>query len=202
MYYIPVMEEKKISSNNIRKGVAITFFSDKIKLKSTMAKTKFTQRPNKKTKEEPLDDSNQKNNWVVERHDVTKQEFLNLKSKLFKTKGGALDLKDKEFFTFAAISYFFLDPKNDPDDEAVPSDCIRVLRIFLQLKNRKYLDDVIERLGINDLQEYSYDPLQEDETAIDAKKAFYSVVGNCQDKAFAGILRTKVFYFYISVLLF
>ena len=34
------------------------------------------------------------------------------------------------------------------------------------------------------------------------KKAFYSVVGNCQDKAFAGILRTKVFYFYISVLLF
>ena len=104
MYYIPVMEEKKISSNNIRKGVAITFFSDKIKLKSTMAKTKFTQRPNKKTKEEPLDDSNQKNNWVVERHDVTKQEFLNLKSKLFKTKGGALDLKEKEFFTFAAIS--------------------------------------------------------------------------------------------------
>jgi len=72
-----------------------------------MAKTKFTQRPNKKPKEEPLDDSNQKNNWVVERHDVAKQEFLNLKSKLFKTKGGALDLKDKEFFTFAAISYFF-----------------------------------------------------------------------------------------------
>ena len=119
MYYIPVMEEKKISSNNIRKGVAITFFSDKIKLKSTMAKTKFTQWPNKKTKEEPLDDSNQKNNWVVERHDVAKQEFLNLeflnlKSKLFKTKGGALDLKDKEFFTFAAISYFFFEHTGRP----------------------------------------------------------------------------------------
>ena len=58
------------------------------------------------------------------------------------------------------------------------------------------------KLEISKLEEYHYDPLEEDETAIDAKKAFYSVVGNCQDKGFAGILRTKVFYFYISVLLF
>jgi hypothetical protein len=169
-----------------------------------MAKTKFTQRPNKKPKEEALDDSNQKNNWVVEKHDVAKQDFLNLKSKLFKTNRGALDLKDKEFFTFAAISYFFLNTQDDPVDDTgdVPSDCIRVLRVFLQLNNRKYLDDVMAKLGISKLEEYHYDPLEEDETAIDAKKAFYSVVGNCQDKAFAGILRTKVFYFYISVLLF
>jgi len=72
-----------------------------------MPKIKYTLRANKKNKEEPLDDSNQKNNWVVEKHDVAKQDFLDLRSKLFKTKGGALDLKDKEFFTFAAISYFF-----------------------------------------------------------------------------------------------
>jgi hypothetical protein len=97
-----------------------------------------------------------------------------------------------------------LDPQDDPVDDTgdVPSDCIRVLRVFLQLNNRKYLDDVMAKLEISKLEEYHYDPLEEDETAIDAKKAFYSVVGNCQDKAFAGILRTKVFYFYISVLLF
>ena len=92
-----------------------------------MAKTKFTQRPNNKTKEEPLDDRIQKNNWVVERHEVAKQEFLNLKSKLFKTNRGALDLKDKEFFTFAAISYFFLDPQDDPVDNSgdVPSASVK-----------------------------------------------------------------------------
>ena len=100
--------------------------------------------------------------------------------------------------------FFFLDPQDDPVDDTgyVPSNCIRVLRVFLQLKNRRYLDDVMTKLGIDELEEYHYDPLEEDETAIDAKKTFYSVVGNCQDKAFACILRTKVFYFYISVLLF
>ena len=55
----------------------------------------------------------------------------------------------------------------------------------------------MDELGINELDEYNYDTLEEDETAIDAKKAFYSVVGNYQNMAFAGILRTKVFYFYI-----
>jgi hypothetical protein len=44
------------------------------------------------------------------------------------------------------------------------------------------------------LEEYNYDPLEDSETAVDAKKAFYAVVGNCQAMAFAGSLRIKVFY--------
>ena len=113
-----------------------------------MPKIKYSFRANKTNKEEHVDDTNQKNNWVVEKHGVDKQDFLDLRSKLFKNKGGALDLKDKEFYTFATIAYFFLDPQDGPQDETgdAPSDCIRVLRVFLQLKNRKYLDDVIIKL--------------------------------------------------------
>ena len=73
-----------------------------------MPKIKYSFRANKTNKEEHVDDTNQKNNWVVEKHGVEKQDFLDLRSKLFKNKGGELDLKDKEFYTFAAISYFFL----------------------------------------------------------------------------------------------
>ena len=59
------------------------------------------------------------------------------------------------------------------------------------------MDDVETKLGITDLEEYRYDPLDEDEAAVDAKKAFHSVVGNCQNMAFAGVLRTKVFCIYV-----
>jgi len=72
-----------------------------------MPKTKYSLRANKTNKEEHADDTNQKNNWVVEKHGVDKEDFLDLRSKLFKNKEGALDLKDKEFYTFAAISFFF-----------------------------------------------------------------------------------------------
>ena len=78
-----------------------------------MAKTKFTQRPNKKKQRGAFRRQQPENNWVVEKHDVAKQDFLDLCSKLFKTKGGALDLKDKEFYTFAAIS-IFLGPTERP----------------------------------------------------------------------------------------
>ena len=71
-----------------------------------------------------------------------------------------------------------MDPQDNPQDETTdaPSDCIRVLRVFLQLKNRKYLDDVVGKLGIDELEEYQYDPLEEDETAIDAKKHFMQLL--------------------------
>jgi hypothetical protein len=52
----------------------------------------------------------------------------------------------------------------------------------------------VDKLGIGELEEYNYDPLEDSETAVDAKKAFYAVVGNCQAMAFAGSLRIKVFY--------
>ena len=43
-------------------------------------------------------------------------------------------------------------------------------------KNRKYLDDVMEKLGIDELEEYHYDPLEEGETAVDAKKHFMQLL--------------------------
>jgi len=164
-----------------------------------MARTKQTQKPKKKT-DDNFEEGNQKNNWAVEKSDVTKQDFLDLKTMLFKKKGNELVLRDSNFFTFAAISYFWLDPNDDVTDS--PKDCVRVLRVFIQLQNRKYLEDVTEKLGMDDLEEYRYDPLEEDETAIDAKKAFHSVVGNCQNMAFAGVLRTKVIYIYLCNILY
>jgi len=77
------------------------------------------------------------------------------------------------------------------DTGDVPSDCIRVLRVFLQLTNRKYLDDVMAKLGISKLEEYHYDLLEEDETAIDAKKSIlfscwelprYGICGHLENK--------------------
>ncbi len=100
--------------------------------------------------------------------------------------------------------FFFFDEQDDPQDDTgdAPSVCIRILRVFLQLKNRKYLEDVMAKLGIDELEEYHYDPLEDSKTAVDAKKAFYAVVGNCQAMAFMGSLRIKVFYSFICFLLF
>ena len=159
-----------------------------------MPKIKYSLRTSKNNKEEIVDETNQKNNWVLEKCNVDKQDFLDLRSNLFKNNRGALDLKDKEFYTFAAISYFFFDEQDDPQDDTGDAPCIRILRVFLQLKNRKYLEDVMAKLEIDELEEYNYDPLEDSETAVDAKKAFYAVVGNCQAMAFAGSLRIKVFY--------
>jgi len=156
-----------------------------------MARTKLTQKT-KRSKNDTSDDSNQKNNWVVQKLGVTLDEFLELRSKLFRqTKNGDFLLRNNTFFSFAAISYFWYDPSED--DSEHPSDCVRLLRIFIQLQNRKILDDVEEELGIADLEEYGYDPLEDDDTAvpIDAKKALYAIIGNSQNMAFAGILRVK-----------
>jgi hypothetical protein len=72
-----------------------------------MPKIKYSLRTSKNNKDEIVDETNQKNNWVLEKRNVDKQDFLDLRSNLFKNNRGALDLKDKEFYTFAAISYFF-----------------------------------------------------------------------------------------------
>ena len=167
-----------------------------------MPKIKFSPRTSKNNKQDILEKTNQKNNWVLEKRNVEKQDFLVLRSNLFKTNRGALDLKDKEFYTFAAISYFFFDEQNDPQNDTSDAPCIRILRVFLQLKNRKCLEDVMAKLGIDELEEYNYDPLEDSETAVDAKKAFYAVVGNCQELAYAGSLRIKVFYSFFCFLLF
>ena len=72
----------------------------------------------------------------MEKRNVDKQDFLDLRSNLFKNNRGALDLKDKDFYTFAASSYFFFDEQDDPQDDTGDAPCIRILRVFLQLKNR------------------------------------------------------------------
>lgn len=154
----------------------------------------------KKNREDTSDESNQKNNWAIQKEDVTKEEFLSLRSHLFKENtDGDLVLKKDGFFSFVAISYFWYDPEEKDND--MPNGCVRMLRVFLQLKSRKYLEDVEAALGIDNLIEYAYDPVEDDDTAIDAKKAFYSVVGNCQNMAFAGILRTKVSNHFLSCFL-
>jgi hypothetical protein len=58
------------------------------------------------------------------------------------------------------------------------------------------------KMEIEEMEEYDYDPLEDSETAVDAKKAFYAVVGNCQELAYAGSLRIKVFYSFFCFLLF
>jgi hypothetical protein len=167
-----------------------------------MPKIKFSPRTSKNNKQDILEKTNQKNNWVLEKRNVEKQDFLVLRSNLFKTNRGALDLKDKEFYTFAAISYFFFDETGDPIEDAGDEPCIRILRVFLQLKTRRHLDDVMAKMEIEEMEEYDYDPLEDSETAVDAKKAFYAVVGNCQELAYAGSLRIKVFYSFFCFLLF
>ena len=152
---------------------------------------------NKRGKKDDDEDenTNQKNNWAVEKQDISRDEYLKLRAKLFKRDErdeNYIALKDKNFYRFAAISYFWFEPNDNNSN--VPNRCIRCLRIFLQLTSRKYLWDVESDLGLSDLKEYMYDPLDEDSTAIDAKKAFHSVVGNYQEAAFAGLIRKKVFY--------
>jgi hypothetical protein len=58
----------------------------------------------------------------------------------------------------------------------------------------------MERLGINDLEENHYDPLEEDKTAIDAKK---SILFNCWELPRYGVcghLKNKGVF--ISIFLF
>lgn len=175
------------------------FYQTTTALSPTMARTKQTQKAKRK-KDEANEDGNQKNNWVVEKVDASLDDFNELRTKLFKKKGTDTLLKDNNFFSFAAISYFWFDPNNNESES--PTDCVMIIRIFLQLSARKYLDDVETKLGITDLEEYRYDPLDEDEAAVDAKKAFHSVVGSCQNMAFAGVLRTKVFCIYFCSIIF
>jgi hypothetical protein len=73
-----------------------------------------------------------------------------------------------------------------------PNKCERVLRIFVQLNNRLYFDDVETNLGMKDLVEWEYDKLNPDRLAVDAAKACYAVIGNCQSWMTAGELTLKV----------
>jgi hypothetical protein len=156
-----------------------------------MGKTKVTQRL--KRKNDDISDDNLKNNWVVQKLDVTKEDFLELRSLLFRTdRQGNLLLKDNTFISFAAISYIWYDPS--AEDNESPNNCVRLLRIFIQLQQRKSLEDVEAKLGITDLEEYNYDPLEDETYAgpIDARKALYTIIGTCQNMAYSGILRVKV----------
>ena len=106
-------------------------------------------------------------------------------------KGTDLLRRDNNFFSFTTILYFWFEPNED--ESQLVTNCVRILHIFLQLQSRKYLEDVETKLDITDLEEYCYDLLEGDDAAVDAKKPFHSVIGNCQNMAFAGALRTKVF---------
>ena len=56
-----------------------------------MPKIKYSLRTSKNNKDEIVDETNQKNNWVLEKRNVDKQDFLDLHSNLFKNNRGALD---------------------------------------------------------------------------------------------------------------
>jgi hypothetical protein len=161
-----------------------------------MGKTKISQKQRLK-RNETMDDTNQKNNWVVQKMGLSNKQFRSLCSKLFiQDKQGYLSLRNNKFFSFAAISYFWFDPSEE--DSESPEDCVRLVRILVQLHNRKFLDDVEAELDITGLEEYQYDPLEDEDSAvpIDAKKALYAIVGNNQRMVLAGVLRIKVLLFY------
>ena len=91
---------------------------------------------------------------------------------------------------FAAVAFFYFDVNEEKSSP--PIKCERVLRIFVQLFNRLYFDDVGKKLGMTDLVEWEYDKLNPDRSAVDAAKACYAVIGNCQSWVTAGDLTLKV----------
>ena len=97
---------------------------------------------------------------AIEKQGVTKQDFLELHSKLFCTKGG----------------YFSIDPTNENGNRQ--SKCVRVLWVFLQLTKRDFLNEVMGKPYIDDLVEHNYDALEVNQGAKGAKKAFHLVVWN------------------------
>jgi hypothetical protein len=193
VYQRPLLRIKETEKKNMNFLINL-FYPTTTLSDPTMGRTKTVQRAKKK-KDDANDETNQKNNWVVQKVDASLDDFVALRTKLFKKNKNDHSLRDNSFFSFAAISYFWFEPNDDDSD--LPTNCVRILRIFLQLQSRKYLEDVEKKLELTDLEEYRYDPLEEDDAAVDAKKAFHSVVGNCQKMAFAGVLRTKVFCFFV-----
>jgi len=135
---------------------------------------------------------NQKNNWALEKRGITLAEFSKLKGTLFKQTGssGAWRLAKPKLFKFAAVAYFYFN--NNDEKSSPPNKCERVLRIFVQLNNRLYFDDVETNLGMKGLVEWEYDKLNPDRSAVDAAKACYAVIGNCQSWMTAGDLTLKV----------
>ena len=135
---------------------------------------------------------NQKNNWALEKRGITLAEFSKLKGTLFKQTGssGAWRLAKPKLFKFAAVAYFYFDVSEEKS--SAPIKCERVVRIFVQLFNRLYFDDVETNLGMKDLVEWEYDKLNPDRSVVDAAKACYAVIGNCQSWVTAGDLTLKV----------
>jgi len=134
---------------------------------------------------------NQKNNWTLEKRGITQNEFSKLRGTLFKQAGssGAWRLAKPKVFKFAAIAYFYYDVNEEKGSP--PLKLERVVRIFVQLSNRLYFDDVENGLGMTGLVEWEYDKLNPDRSAVDAAKACYAVIGNCQSWVAAGDLTLK-----------
>jgi len=135
---------------------------------------------------------NQKNNWTLEKRGITMADFSKLKGTLFKQTGSssAWRLAKPKKFKFVAIAYFYFDVNEEKSSASIK--CKRVVRIFVQLFSRLYFDDVETSLGMKDLVEWEYDTLNPDRSAVDASKACYAVIGNCQSWVTAGDLTLKV----------
>jgi hypothetical protein len=145
-------------------------------------------------KQEPKQEwrGNQKNNWTLEKRGITQNEFSKLRGTLFKQAGssGAWRLAKPKVFKFAVIAYFYYDVNEEKG--STPITLERVVRIFVQLSNGLYFDDVENGLVMKGLVEWEYDKLNPDRSAVDAAKACYAVIGNCQSWVTAGDLTLKV----------
>jgi hypothetical protein len=133
-----------------------------------------------------------KREWTLEKWGITMADFSKLKKTLFKQTGtsGAWRLAKPKKFKFVAIAYFYFDVNEEKSSASIK--CKRVVRIFVQLFSRLYFDDVETSLGMQDLVEWDYNKLNPDRSAVDASKACYAVIGNCQSWVTAGDLTLKV----------